>query len=169
MKKNLYQTLILTRPQIEKLINLKQAIVAVEEAFQEYAMGRAQMPPKIYLDLKEYGGDLRAMPVYLSGAKSCGIKWVNSHSFNRKYGLPAVMAVFILNDPRTGFPLSIMDATYLTALRTSAGSAVATKYLARRNSSVVSLVGCGIQAQYQIQALRQVMSIKDVRVWGFQE
>ncbi len=162
------QTLILTRRHIQKLVDLKKTIRAVEQAFVDYDKGEARMPPKIYLDLPEYNGDFRAMPAYIASTKSSSLKWVNAHPENHRYGLPAVMAVLILNDPRTGFPLSIMDATYMTALRTGAAGAVAARHLSDPQSSVVGLVGCGVQAESQLSMLRTVRRIQEVRVWGHQ-
>ena len=124
------------------------------------------MPAKIYLDLPKYNGDFRAMPAYLETDQACSLKWVNAHPNNPKHGLPSVMAILVLNDPKTGFPLSIMDATYSTSLRTGAAGGVAAKHLAHSKSSVVGLVGCGIQAQTQLACLREVFNIKEVRVWG---
>jgi ornithine cyclodeaminase/alanine dehydrogenase len=78
---------------------------------------------------------------------SAGIKWVNVHTQNRKrFGLPTVMAVYVLNDPANAFPLAIMDGTLLTALRTGAAGAVASKYLAQRNPKTIGFIGCGVQA-----------------------
>jgi alanine dehydrogenase len=75
------------------------------------------------------------------------------------------MAVIILSDPKTGFPLAIMDGTSITALRTGAAGGVAAKYLANASSSRISLVGCGKQAQTQLMALEQVFKIKSVSVY----
>ncbi|MGE0268762.1 MAG: alanine dehydrogenase [Candidatus Omnitrophota bacterium] len=166
MSEKFSSTLILTRRDIEKTIHLKSAIDAVQAVFRQYGLKKVLMPPKVYLDLKKYKGDFRAMPAYIEHPQSCVLKWVNAHPDNPKIGLPAVMAVLILNDPKTGFPLSIMDATYLTAVRTGAAGAVAAKYLADKKSSVVSLVGCGVQAVTQLQMLRCVFPVKEVRVWG---
>ena len=163
------KTLILGKKDVEKVVDIKRAIGAVEEAFCEYGLGRAQMPPKIYLDLPEFAGDFRAMPSYARKFKLCTLKWVNAHPQNAAFGLPAVMAILIVNDPRTGFPLAIMDGTLATSVRTGAGGAVAAKYLARRNSSVVALIGCGVQARSQLSALREIFKIKKVRVWGHQK
>jgi len=151
---------------IEKLVNMKDSIKVVEKAFREYGLGRGHMPTKVYLDLPEYAGDFRAMPAYLERFKVSSLKWVNSHSQNKKFNLPAVMATIILSDPRNGFPLAVMDGTYATNLRTGAAGAVAAKYLAPKNSQVVSMVGCGAQAKTQLIALRQSFTIKEVRVWG---
>ncbi len=150
------ETVILTQEDVKRLITMGDAIDAVEEAFRLYALGKAQMPPKIYLTFDS--GDLRAMPACLMGY--AGIKWVNSHPENPKKGLPTVMAVLILNNPKTGFPLAIMDATYLTSLRTGAASGVASKYLARKNSKIFGFIGCGKQAYFQFMALKEVFEIE---------
>ena len=141
------KTLILDRKDVMRLVDVKGAIAAVEAAFREYGLGRARMPPKIYLDLPEFAGDFRAMPSYVRKFNLCTLKWVNAHPQNARFGLPAVMAVMIVNDPQTGFPLAIMDGTLATSLRTGAGGAVAAKFLARKDSRVVALVGCGVQAR----------------------
>ncbi|MFA5059702.1 MAG: alanine dehydrogenase [Candidatus Omnitrophota bacterium] len=161
-------TLILTRQEIARLINMKKAIRVVEEAFYQYGLDRVQMPAKIYLDLKKFQGDFRAMPAYIEKFKLCTLKWVNAHPRNKKFGFPSVMAVIILSDPKNGFPLSILDGTLLTSFRTGAGAAVAAKYLARKNSSVVGLVGCGVQAHTQLLGLREVLKIKEVKVFDQQ-
>ncbi len=163
------KTLILSQKDVATLVDVKSAIGAVEEAFAEYGLGRTRMPPKIYLDLPEFFGDFRVMPSYVGKFKLCTLKWVNAHPNNARLGLPAVMAVLIVSDPKTGFPLAIMDGTLATSLRTGAGGAVAAKYLARKNSSVVALVGCGVQARTQLVALREIFKIKEVRVWGHQK
>ena len=165
----LRKTLILSQKDVARVADVKSAIRAVEEAFYEYGLGRARMPPKIYLDIPEFAGDFRAMPSYVRKFKLCTLKWVNAHPQNARFNLPAVMAVLIVSDPVTGFPLAIMDGTLVTSLRTGAGGAVAAKYLARRNSSVVAFVGCGVQARAQLAALREVFRIKEARVWGHQK
>jgi len=160
------RTLILDRKTVLSLLNMKSTVQAVEKVFGEYGRGQALMPPKIYLDLPQFNGDFRAMPAFAQSAGKASLKWVNTHGNNVKYGLPAVMAVVILNDPKTGFPLSIMDGTLLTSFRTGAAGAVAAKYLARPESSTVALVGCGAQARTQLLALREVFKIKAVNIWG---
>jgi ornithine cyclodeaminase/alanine dehydrogenase len=121
------------------------------------------MPPKVYLPLERHDGDFRAMPAYSAGA--AGVKWVNAHPRNpRKHGLPAVMAVYIYSDPETARPLAVLDATLITAFRTGAAAAVATRHLARKGATSVGLVGCGVQARTALQALREVMKVADVRL-----
>ncbi|MGB3081952.1 MAG: alanine dehydrogenase [Candidatus Omnitrophota bacterium] len=160
------RTLILDGKTIKKIVTMKEALRAVEKGFKFYGQGKVQMPPKVYIHLDKYHGDFRAMPAHVDGFKASGIKWVNVHPENRKKGLPTVMAIMILSDPTTGFPLCVMDATHATALRTGAAGGVAAKYLARSDSKKVALVGCGIQAQAQLAALNENFNIKEVSVWG---
>ncbi len=133
---------------------MESAVLAVQQAFAAHGRGQAVMPPKVYLAVPEYEGDFRAMPARLGD--SAGVKWVNSHPHNRaRHGLPTVMGTYILSDPQTAFPLAIMDATLLTALRTGAAAGVASKYLAARPSTI-GFIGCGVQARYLLEAHRVV-------------
>lgn len=163
---NRRSTLVLERKDIGKLIDIKRAVRAVEDAFREYGKNKVLMPAKIYLHLDKFTGDFRAMPGYIEKLGTCALKWVNVHPLNKKFGLPAVMALIILSDPRDGFPLCVMDGTYATSLRTGAAGAVAAKYLARKNSKIVAMIGCGVQARTQLQALKCIFKIKEVRVWS---
>jgi ornithine cyclodeaminase/alanine dehydrogenase len=139
------RTLLLTRSEVERLATMELAVFAVERAFAAFGRGEATMPPKVYLPIADHDGDFRAMPSRLGN--SAGIKWVNVHANNRKrFGLPTVMAVYVLNDPANAFPLAIMDGTLLTALRTGAAGAVASKYLAQRSPKTIGFIGCGVQA-----------------------
>jgi alanine dehydrogenase len=148
-------TLILTQRTIRSLITMDQVVPAVERAFLAHGRGKALMPPKVYIDLPQHGGDFRAMPAYLDGA--VGLKWVNSHPQNpARHGLPSVMGVYILSDPDTARPLAIMDATWLTALRTGAAGAVASKYLALGQPRSLGFVGCGVQARVLYEAHRVI-------------
>ncbi len=139
---------------------------AVENAFRAYGKNLIQMPAKVYLHLEKYKGDFRAMPAYIKGIEASGIKWVNVHPQNKRFGLPSVMALIILSDPQNGFPLCIMDGTLITNLRTGAAGAVAAKKLAMKDSSIIGLVGCGAQARSQLLALSEMFKIKSVFVWG---
>ncbi|ACY15171.1 ornithine cyclodeaminase family protein [Haliangium ochraceum] len=148
-------TLILTQRDIRSLITMAEVVPAVERAFLAHGRGEGLMPPKVYIDLPQHHGDFRAMPAYLEGA--AGVKWVNSHPQNPvKHGLPSVMGVYILSDPETAQPLAIMDATWLTALRTGAAGAVASKYLAVGKPRSLGFIGCGVQARVLLAAHREV-------------
>lgn len=161
------EILWLSEKDVLSLLSMKEAIKIMEQAFALHGQGQVQMPVKVYLTFDPYGGDLRAMPCYAKGAHpAAGVKIVNSNPANPAHGLPAVSGVMVLNDPKTGLPLGIFAAGNLTSLRTGAAGGVAAKFLARANSSVVGLVGCGRQAHTQLQALLELFKIKHVRVWG---
>jgi alanine dehydrogenase len=159
------ETRILTRREVARALDLPTAIRVVRHATAAYAAGQATMPPKVYLPLPKQS-DFRAMPAYLAHPPACGMKWVNVHPHNPRRGLPTVMAVVIINDPATGVPLAIMDGLLVTKLRTAATTAVATQALARRNSRLIGLVGCGAQGDTQLLALRHVLRYRHVKVWG---
>jgi len=149
------KTLVLGGKDLEKILSMELAIPAVERAFAAHGRGEAVMPPKLYLPLERYSGDFRAMPSCLGDA--AGVKWVNMHPENpKRFNLPAVMGVFILSDPETAFPLAVMDGTRLTAYRTGAAAAVASKYLAVKHPATVGFIGCGAQARTILKAHRAI-------------
>ncbi len=159
--------LVITQSQVKKVMPLskiKIVIGAVENAFGDYGRELVQMPPKAYLYFTANNGDLRIMPSYSSVLKMAGTKIVNVHPENPKKGLMTVMASIILNDPKNGLPIALMDGTYITAMRTGAAGAVAAKYLAREDASTLGVVGAGVQAIYQIAATTKVRKIKTVIV-----
>jgi alanine dehydrogenase len=146
-------TLILSSKDMTSLASMRMATKAVESAFAAHGRGEASMPPKVYLDLEDVGGDFRAMPAR-SGTYA-GVKWVNSHPQNpQRHGLPTVLGTYILNDAATARPLAIMDGTLLTALRTGAAAGVASKYLAPKHPKTLGVVGCGAQASFIVEAHR---------------
>jgi ornithine cyclodeaminase/alanine dehydrogenase len=147
------KTLILAGKDLEKILTMELAIPAVERAFAAHGRGEAVMPPKLYLPLEKFAGDFRAMPSLLGDA--VGVKWVNMHPENpKRFRLPAVMGVFILSDPETAFPLAVMDGTRLTAFRTGAAAAVASRHLAVKQPATVGFIGCGTQARSMLSAHR---------------
>jgi len=149
-------TLLLTQSDVRSLVTMEEAVAAVEAAFASHGRGETLMPSKVYIDLAKYDGDFRAMPAYFAGA--AGLKWVNAHPENPdRHGLPTVRGMYILSDPATADPLAVMDATWLTAARTGASAAVATRYLARPGARTVGFVGSGAQARTLLGALRVVL------------
>jgi alanine dehydrogenase len=154
-------TLLLDRSAIKTLMRMADVINVVEEAFRMCGEGRGKMPPKVYLALEH--GDFRAMPAALPG--SAGVKWVNVHPQNPSHGLPSIMAVLIYSDPETGYPLAIMDATEITAYRTGAAAAIASKYLARQDSHTIGIIGAGFQAHTQILAHGESLNPTSINVF----
>ena len=161
------KTLILTGQDVEKILTPAIANDTVEKAFRAYGSGQTQMPAKSYLYFPK--GDLRSMPAYVfgEGFDIAGVKCVNVHPQNTTHKLPSVMAIVILNDPRTGFPLALLDGTYLTRLRTGAAGAIAAKYLSREDSEVAGFVGCGAQGRAQLACLLNIRKIRKIKIWQF--
>lgn len=162
------ETLILTDDEVKKLLSMDEVMEAVEHAFREKGLGQAQMPAKIYIFYKKYNGDLRTMPSYLEKLDVSAVKIVNVHPDNRKkYNLPTVMAVIVLIDPKNGAPIAIMSGTNVTDMRTGASGGIAAKYLARKDSKIIGLVGAGVQARTQLMAHLEVYKkLDEVRVWS---
>jgi len=158
--------LLLTEKDVQQFLSIDEVMEVVESAFREKGLGHVQMPAKLYLFYRKYNGDLRVMPSYIEHPDVSAVKIVNVHPENRnKYCLPTVMATIILVDPKNGTPLAIMGGTKITNLRTGAAGGVAAKYLARKDSKIVGLVGAGAQAKTQLMVLKEVLKkIEEVRV-----
>lgn len=154
-------TLLLDRNAVGVLLHMPDVIQVVEQAFRDWADGKGEMPPKAYLTLKQ--GDFRAMPAALPGA--VGMKWVNVHPRNLSRGLPTIMAIIIYSDPETGYPLAVMDAADITAYRTGATAAIASKYLARSDARTLGVIGAGRQAYTQILAHMHLFDLDLVKVF----
>jgi ornithine cyclodeaminase/alanine dehydrogenase len=97
---------------------------------------------------------IHAMPAYVAAMKAAGVKWVSGFPDNYKKGLPYISGLLILNDPETGIPIAVMDCSWITAMRTGAATAVAAKYLARKDSSVMAILGCGVQGRTNLEAVK---------------
>jgi len=148
------KTLVLSRKDLEEVASMADAVTAVETAFAAHERREATMPPKVYLDIPDQDGDFRAMPARYEDA--AGVKWVNSHPYNpQRHGLPCVMGLYVLSDPKTAFPLAILDGTFLTALRTGAAAGVASKHLTFPPKRI-GFIGSGVQARFLLDAHRAV-------------
>jgi alanine dehydrogenase len=158
------EVLWLTQEEVKSVMDMHSDMQVVERAFRQHGLGKVQMPPKSYLYYTAYNGDLRTMPAYLEEEDITGVKIVNVHPGNPALGLPTVMALIVLISPQTGAPIAIMDGTYLTDIRTGAAGGIAAKYLARKDSKVIGMVGAGNQARTQLEALSEVFEPELVKV-----
>jgi ornithine cyclodeaminase/alanine dehydrogenase len=155
--------LVLTRADLEALLEVEAVIHAVEAAFRQHARGAVRLLPRQALALE--GRDaLLLMPCALPDLGALGTKSVTVCLGNPARGLPTVMASYLLHDPVSGEPLAFMEAGYLTGLRTGATSAVAARRLARPRSRVVACFGAGVQATFQVTCLRAVLPLARVHV-----
>lgn len=138
---------------------MKETIKVVEDALRLQSENKVVFPSKTVLDLGEQQhGRLNAMSAYVGGNyEMCGIKWIAGFPANPKnLGIPRAHAIIILNDSKTGVPLSIMDGTLISAMRTGAVSGIGVKYLAKSNCEVLGIIGCGVQSYTQIMAVMEV-------------
>ena len=160
------QTLLLSGDDVAANAPMATLIPAIEDAFVAYEHDDAQMPPKSYIELPQYNGDFRSMPAYLEAGDwdAAGVKWVNVHPDNAERDLPTVMGTMIYSDPETAFPLAIMDGTELTMQRTGAAAAVATDHLAVEGATSLGIVGAGVQAYTQLEAIAEIRPIAEVVV-----
>jgi ornithine cyclodeaminase/alanine dehydrogenase-like protein (mu-crystallin family) len=146
-------------------VTMADVIEALEIAFREKGEGRVEMPPKP--GIHPGGGDnfIHAMPAYIPALASAGLKWVSGFPENQQRGLPYITGLVILNDPETGLPISVMDCVWITAMRTGAATAVAARYLARPESSVAGMLGCGVQGRSNIEALSLLFPLETVMAY----
>lgn len=158
--------LYLSRGDIEKLnIQMKEVIQIVEEAFREKTKGNVEAPPKPGIHPQK-DAFIHAMPAYLPSMRAAGVKWVSGFPENSKRGLPYISGLLILNDAESGFPICVMDCTWITAKRTGAATAVAAKHLAREDSKVLGVLGCGVQGRSNLEALTLVCkNLEEVKAY----
>lgn len=144
---------------------MAEIIDLVEKAFHEKGKGNVEMPPKP--GIHPGGGDnfIHAMPAYIPGMKSAGLKWVSGFPENSKQDLPYITGLLILNDVETGLPLAVMDCVWITAMRTAAATAVAARKLAREDSSVLGILGCGVQGRTNTEALNVLFPLQQVKAY----
>jgi alanine dehydrogenase len=161
--------LILTLSDVQKALTIKDCIRAVERAFKLYAEGRATVPPNRIFH--QFRNDL-AWIYAVAGAilddnlmvlKALPVNWDNPW----RYNIPHMYGVILLCEATTGVPLSVMDATYITNVRTGAVAGLGAKYLARNGSQDVAVIGSRDMARYSLIAIKEIIpSIKHVRVFS---
>ncbi len=132
---------------------MPEIIDLLEIAFREKGAGRVEMPPKPGIHPGNGDNFIHAMPAYIPVMKSAGVKWVSGFPENHKRALPYITGLLILNDPDCGLPIAVMDCVWITAMRTAAATAVAARKLARSDSAVLGVLGCGVQGRTNTEAL----------------
>jgi len=157
----------LSKEDIESVLTLNDIIKITEDVFKHFGEGDIYSPPKVSLPLQN--PDLpgmhwiNSMPAFLKYRNIVGIKWVNVTSENINRGLPVTMGVIILNDALTGMPIGILDGTWITHMRTGASTAIGAKLFARKNSKVITVVGCGAEGKTNLEATARFFNLEEVR------
>jgi alanine dehydrogenase len=141
---------VLSHDAVLAAVSPAQAIERTREAFVRHHSREWAMPPKVYLDSPGHG-DFRAMPARGDGLAM--LKWISSFPGNPEHGLPTVMGVVVLSDAATSAPLALLDARSVTALRTGAVAAVASRALAREDARTAGIVGCGLHGAWAARCL----------------
>jgi alanine dehydrogenase len=161
--------LVLGRADLEHLLAPPDVIDALAGAFSAYARGLASVPSRSGSPVSD-DGVLLLMPAALGpsdeGRATAGAKLLTVHTGNRARGLPLIHATYALLDATTGTPLAVLEGTFLTAIRTGATSALAARFLARRDSRRLACFGAGVQAAFQLRCLATALPIVDVEVVG---
>jgi len=146
-------------------LTMPDIIAALEAAFIEKGHSRVEMPPKPGIHPGSGDNFIHAMPAYIPALGAAGVKWVSGYPGNQERGLPYINGLLILNDPETGLPLAVMDCVWITAARTGAATALAARYLARRDSAVAGILGCGVQGRSNLEALAVEFRLESARAY----
>jgi alanine dehydrogenase len=161
------KTLILSRTDMMGLVTPTEYVSCVEQAYRMHGLGRYYMDPKGHIVLDKYPGEWEAMPSYIEEPEAAACKWVSIRERNReKYDLPTVFSILIYTHPETGFPLAICDGSYHTVMRTGAAAAVSAKWMARKDSKKLAIVGAGHMAEGTLATCNEIFPWEDVRVWS---
>ena len=162
------KTLILNQADLRDCVGLDtDSLAVVENAFRLLATAAVAMPPILRLDVPEHNGEVDVKTAYLPGVAHFAIKVSPGFFDNPKLGLPSLNGLMMLFSAQTGLADALLlDNGYLTAVRTAAAGAIAAKWLAREDAKVVAILGAGEQARLQLQALRLVRDVSEVRIWA---
>ncbi|MGO4566390.1 ectoine utilization protein EutC [Rhizobium sp. 2YAF20] len=160
---------ILTESELRTIVPLDMdAVNCVENAFRALAIENAvQMPPILRLDVPDSRGEVDVKTAYIQGVSGFAIKVSPGFFDNPKLGLPSTNGLMVLLSSKTGLVQALLlDNGYLTDVRTAAAGAVAANHLARKDASIVTVFGAGVQARLQLEALMLVRPIREIRVWA---
>lgn len=157
---------VISRDLVRKLLPMNECVEVMARAFEDASAGRAVVPSRQHTLIPGGRGQLLTMPCATSGVDSYGAKLVSVHPDNAGAGLPTIQGVVILFDRLTGAPKAIIDGAEISAIRTAAGSGIATRLLARADASTCGILGAGVQASSHIDAMCAVRPIREVRIWA---
>ena len=161
-------TIILQSEDIKKCVQLnEQLIPIIEDAFKNLAQGKTTMPPILRLDIEKYHGETDVKAAYIEGLDSYAVKVASAFFNNPKLGLQSSTGLMILLDSQTGFIKSVLlDKGYLTDVRTAIAGAIAAKHLSNHDSTRAGIIGAGLQAKLQLEALTLVRKINIAYIWS---
>jgi len=164
------ETLLLGAKDLEKILDMKSTLKVIENVFRAHGQKKVKMPAKITLDLGEtgewpgYNAYINALPAYVGSIDIAGVKWVGGFWNNQKRGLPSIIGTIILNNPRNGLPLAIMDGTLITSIRTGAAAIVGAKYLATEPKTL-AIIGAGAVGRAVLKAAREGLKLEEAKIF----
>jgi len=158
------QIRLLSQKDIRAALTMAQAIELMQDAFIALSRGTIQAP--VRTNISNSAGTMLYKPALMPSANLFGMKSVGVFPGNAKRDLPVTAGLMLVNDGDTGLPRAVLDAQYLTALRTGAASGLATRLLANSDTTVAALIGTGGQAACQLQAMLEVLPLETVHVFS---
>jgi alanine dehydrogenase len=162
-------TLLLNRHEIASLLSLSDYVDIVENAFRLHAQGKTLSLGLLHIDAADGEFHIKAGGLELERTYF-GLKANAGFFQNRaRFGMPNIQGTILLCDGEHGYPLALMDSTEITINRTGATTAVAAKYLARPDSRVATICGCGVQGRIQFRSLKLVLPIEEVYAFDSDE
>ena len=161
------ETLLLKKEEVRSLLKIEAVIASVEEGYKAYSTGKTIQPQIVSIELPEQNGEMDIKAGYSRNTGMISVKCASGFYDNQDKGtFPNSMSTVLLFNGDTGFPVCIMDGSLITGIRTGAAGAVSARLLARKDSKTAAVIGTGEQARMQILALKAVMDIKTVRIFG---
>src|SRR5262249_48619191 len=160
------QQLYLSAADVRRALPMPDAIDAMREAFAQLSRGEVSLPTRLRLDAPAEPGVALVMPCHSSALKLFSLKHVTIFRDNPGRGLPLVQSTVLLTDASTGTSLGVLEGASLTAIRTGAASGLATELLARADASTAAVIGAGVQACTQLEAVCCVRPIRRARVYS---
>jgi alanine dehydrogenase len=158
--------LLLGRRDVEELLDVDALIDALAGAMADLSAGRASVPHRVGALVQEREGLLAAMPGYTPSAGALAAKLITLFPHNAGTQWPTHQGVIAVFDPDNGRPMALLDGTVITAIRTGAGSALATRLLAREDAATLAILGTGVQARSHARAVTRVREFRELRVAG---
>lgn len=158
--------LVLSEAEVRELLPATDLVDVMERALAAFSSGQVNQPVRTAVEVGPDRAFFGVMPASLAMPGAAGAKLVTVFAGNAAKGLPTHHAVILLLDPETGAPAALMDGRYITAARTAAVSAVAARHLARTGSTVLAILGAGVQARSHVESLCRMLPFREVRAWS---
>jgi len=160
--------LLLSENDVKKILTMDDVIESVEGAYRDYSNNLVDIPVRVTLHVRDESNDAIFLTANYHSMPFYGIKQASSFPSNLERGKETVLADIHLYSADTGEPLALVSATWLTAMKTGAATAVATKYLSRQSASILAIIGTGVQAHTQLDGIQRIRSLEEVRLFDLE-